>query len=53
VEITRVTPKTSYAKIVSKAEDIQVGAICRKPIAKKIIRPQAKSAASDLNDLFK
>ena len=53
VELTRVTPKTSYAKIVSKTEDIQVGAICRKPIAKKTIKPQAKSASSELNDIFK
>ncbi|MEI7937760.1 MAG: hypothetical protein WCK27_13815 [Verrucomicrobiota bacterium] len=31
VEITRVLPKVSYAKVISKTEDIMVEAICRKP----------------------
>jgi len=31
VEVIRVTPKTSYAKVIAKTEDIMAGAICRKP----------------------
>jgi hypothetical protein len=53
VEVVRVNPKAAYAKVLSKTEGIAVGAVCRKPSPGKTKESKAKSAGSDLNDLFK
>ena len=53
VEVVRVNPKAAYAKVLNKTEDIAVGAVCRKPSSGKTKESKAKSAGSDLNDLFK
>lgn len=53
IEITRVTPKVAYAKVLSKAEPIAAGAICRRPVSTKPDRAPAESTRSELEKLFK
>lgn len=54
VEVIRVTPKTSYAKVIAKNEDIMAGAICRKPqqpVAETTAR--VVSPKNEIDNLFK
>jgi len=52
VEVVRVTPKTAYAKVVNKTEDIVVGAICRKPSVQKAVKENRKDESKQLDNLF-
>ena len=52
VEITRVLPKVSYAKVISKTEDIMVEAICRKPQQPKAENKPA-AIRNEIDNLFK
>ena len=56
VEITRVTPKASYAKVIAKTSDVSVGALCRTPQRPKAatgVQGRAGAPSSALDDLFK
>jgi hypothetical protein len=51
VEVVRVSPKTSHARVLSRSQEIEVGAICRKPHGGG---SKAEASASDqLDKLFK
>jgi hypothetical protein len=54
VEIIRVTPKTSTARVIGRTEDISVGAICRKQqfVSGKTKSQSALSAKNDIDKLF-
>jgi hypothetical protein len=53
VEVTRVTPKTSYAKVIAKTEDIMAGAICRKPQQPAAeTKAKAAPAKNEIDNLF-
>ena len=54
VKITRVSPKIACAKVISKNEEILVGAVCRKPQqSKQDSANQKGSAKTELDNLFK
>jgi len=53
VEVIRVTPKTSYAKVIAKTEDIMAGAICRKPQQPAAEAKAAAPAKNEIDNLFK
>ncbi len=55
VEVVRVEPKASYAKIIGKTkETVQVEAICRKPQTPKAeAKAKPVSAGSEIDNLFK
>ena len=56
VEVIRVTPKTSYAKVLSKTADIMVEAVCRKPQESKSQekeREKPRNIGKEINSLFK
>ncbi len=54
VEVIRVTPKTSYAKVIAKTEDIMAGAICRKPQQPAAeTKAKAAPAQNEIDNLFK
>jgi len=53
-EVIRVLPKVSYAKVVSKTEDIMVEAICRKPQQSKTESKNKPTAIrNEIDNLFK
>ena len=54
VEVVRVTPKTAYAKVVNKTDDIVVGAICRKQKQSiSAAKRSQKSSSDSIDELFK
>jgi hypothetical protein len=55
VEVVRVLPKVSYARVLEKTESVQVEALCRKPQVKAEEKAQAspKKIQNEINDLFK
>ena len=54
VEVVRVLPKVAYAKILEKAEDVAVEAICRRPQSNsRAPENRVKTVTSELENLFK
>jgi hypothetical protein len=53
-EVIRVLPKVSYAKVISKTEDIMVEAICRKPQQLKTeAANKPRTVRNEIDTLFK
>jgi len=54
VEIARVLPKVSYAKIIAKTEPVLVEAICRKPQkSSDALKDKPTKIRSEIDNLFK
>ncbi|MEI8042721.1 MAG: hypothetical protein WCL11_15020 [Verrucomicrobiota bacterium] len=54
VEVTRVLPKVSHAKVISKTEDIMVEAICRKPQQPRAEgKDKPANIRNEIDNLFK
>jgi hypothetical protein len=54
IEVTRVLPKVSYARVVSRTADILVEAVCRKPqLPPTEPKPKQISARTEIDNLFK
>lgn len=56
VEVSRVTPKTVYAKVLNKTEEVMIGAVCRKSQLSKAASGKAiheSSAQKNIDSLFK